>query len=98
MSSCQPLPRDLAPRAMQIESAGGESSGDGKPISALDIPISFVDQRTQVCYGSRGEVKRFEEYMYGEYRVGQARLGDTVVCVCVRGVGNRVLLQGQFGG
>jgi len=50
---------------LQVENAGGASSGDGKCISSLDIPIVLHDQRTQVCFGSKGEVKRFEEYMYG---------------------------------
>lgn len=49
----------------QIEKAGGASSCDGKAVSALDIPILVCDQRTQICYGSIGEVRRFEEYMYG---------------------------------
>lgn len=49
----------------QVEKAGGASSGDGKAISGLDVPITIYDQRTQICYGSVGEVKRFEEYMYG---------------------------------
>lgn len=44
----------------QIENAGGHSSADGKQISALDVPISNCDQRTQICFGSYGEVKRFE--------------------------------------
>lgn len=56
---------EVAPLALLVEKAGGASSGDGKCISALDIPISEYDQRTQICYGSKGEVKRFEEYLYG---------------------------------
>lgn len=48
-----------------VEKAGGASSCDGKCVSALDIPILAYDQRTQICFGSVGEVKRFEEYMYG---------------------------------
>lgn len=56
---------EVAPLALLVENAGGASSGDGKCISALDIPITMYDQRTQICYGSKGEVKRFEEYMYG---------------------------------
>lgn len=51
---------------MQIEKAGGASSCDGKCVSALDVPITSHDQRTEICYGSVGEVKRFEEYMYGK--------------------------------
>lgn len=53
------------PSTKQVEKAGGASSADGKQISALDIPIEAYDQRTQICYGSVGEVRRFEEFMYG---------------------------------
>ncbi|KAG2448279.1 hypothetical protein HYH02_006863 [Chlamydomonas schloesseri] len=56
---------EVAPLALLIEKAGGASSCDGKAVSALDIPILVCDQRTQICYGSIGEVRRFEEYMYG---------------------------------
>lgn len=47
--------------------AGGASSGDGLCKSALDIDINAYDQRTEVCFGSTGEVRRFEEYLYGEW-------------------------------
>lgn len=50
---------------MQVEKAGGYSSCDGLQVSGLDVPITAYDQRTQICYGSKEEVKRFEEYMYG---------------------------------
>lgn len=56
---------EVAPLAMLVEYAGGFSSGDGQCISALDIPVTAIDQRTQVCYGSKLEVARFEKYMYG---------------------------------
>jgi sedoheptulose-bisphosphatase len=29
------------------------------------VPITTYDQRTEICYGSVGEVRRFEEYLYG---------------------------------
>ena len=32
---------------------------------ALDVAIEKHDQRTQVCFGSKDEVVRFEEYLYG---------------------------------
>jgi sedoheptulose-bisphosphatase len=54
-----------APRARQVENAGGASSCDGKCVSGLDVLIEKHDQRTQICYGSVGEVRRFEEYLYG---------------------------------
>lgn len=44
--------------------AGGASSVDGG--SALDIPITAYDQRTSIIYGSKGEVRRVEEYLMGE--------------------------------
>jgi len=56
---------EVAPLGLLIEKAGGHSSADGKQQSSLDVPITAYDQRTQVCYGSVGEVRRFEEYMYG---------------------------------
>jgi len=49
-----------------VENAGGASSGDGQSVSALDVPITGIDQRTQVCLGSRIEVARFEHFMYGK--------------------------------
>ncbi|GJQ08391.1 hypothetical protein GpartN1_g182.t1 [Galdieria partita] len=52
---------ELAPTAFVVEKAGGKSS-DGKQ-SVLDIIIQSTDQRSQVCYGSAGEVERFEEYV-----------------------------------
>lgn len=56
---------EVAPLALLVEKAGGESSCDGKCVSGLDVEITAHDQRTQICYGSIAEVKRFEEYMYG---------------------------------
>ena len=50
---------------MQVEKAGGFSSCDGLCVSGLDVEIKKHDQRTQICYGSKAEVQRFEEYMYG---------------------------------
>lgn len=58
----------VAPLALMVENAGGASSCDGKCVSALDIPILNYDQRTEICFGSIGEVTRFEEYLYGELR------------------------------
>ena len=51
---------------LQVEKAGGYSSCDGKLVSALDVEITAHDQRTQICYGSLAEVRRFEEYVYGQ--------------------------------
>lgn len=56
---------EVAPLALLIENAGGASSCDGLCVSGLDVMIEKHDQRTQICYGSIGEVRRFEEYLYG---------------------------------
>lgn len=56
---------EVAPLALLVENAGGASSCDGKCVSGLDVPITAYDQRTEICYGSVGEVRRFEEYLYG---------------------------------
>ncbi len=63
---------EVAPLALLVEKAGGASSADGLCKSALDVDITEYDQRTQVCYGSIGEVRRFEEYLYGEWPRNQA--------------------------
>lgn len=57
---------EVAPIALLVEKAGGASSCDGKSVSALDIPITAYDQRTEIAYGSVGEIRRFEEYLYGK--------------------------------
>ena len=56
---------EVAPLALLVEKAGGASSCDGLCVSGLDVEVTQHDQRTQICYGSVGEVKRFEEYVYG---------------------------------
>jgi sedoheptulose-bisphosphatase len=50
---------EVAPIGYLIEKAGGKSS-DGEK-SVLDIPISTTEVRSQVAYGAKGEVERFEE-------------------------------------
>ncbi|CAM9226129.1 unnamed protein product [Phaeothamnion confervicola] len=49
---------EVAPIGYLIEKAGGKSS-DGEK-SVLDIPIPNTEVRSQVAYGSIGEVDRFE--------------------------------------
>lgn len=51
---------EVAPLALLVEKAGGASSCDGKLVSGLDVEVIKHDQRTQIAYGSVGEVKRFE--------------------------------------
>lgn len=47
---------EVAPLALLVEKAGGASSCDGKCVSGLDVEVLQHDQRTQICYGSVGEV------------------------------------------
>ncbi|KAB1217781.1 Sedoheptulose-1,7-bisphosphatase, chloroplastic [Morella rubra] len=58
---------EVAPLGLLIENAGGYSS-DGKQ-SVLDKVISGLDERTQVAYGSKNEVIRFEKTLYGSSRL-----------------------------
>jgi sedoheptulose-bisphosphatase len=63
---------EVAPLGLLMENAGGYSS-DGKQ-SVLDKVVVNTDDRTQVAYGSRDEIIRFEETLYGESRL-KAQLG-----------------------
>mmetsp|Transcript_26749 Transcript_26749/g.46106 ORF Transcript_26749/g.46106 Transcript_26749/m.46106 type:complete len:394 (-) Transcript_26749:666-1847(-) len=56
---------ECAPIALLIEAAGGKSSDGIK--SVLDIKNLTTNDRTQVCYGSVTEVKRFDEYVGVKY-------------------------------
>lgn len=58
---------EVAPLGFLIEKAGGHSS-DGKQ-SVLDKVIVNLDDRTQVAYGSKNEIIRFEETLYGSSRL-----------------------------
>eukprot|EP00595_Chromulina_sp_UTEXLB2642_P003435 CAMPEP_0196761382 /NCGR_PEP_ID=MMETSP1095-20130614/599_1 /TAXON_ID=96789 ORGANISM="Chromulina nebulosa, Strain UTEXLB2642" /NCGR_SAMPLE_ID=MMETSP1095 /ASSEMBLY_ACC=CAM_ASM_000446 /LENGTH=315 /DNA_ID=CAMNT_0042110851 /DNA_START=206 /DNA_END=1153 /DNA_ORIENTATION=- len=56
---------EVAPIGYIIEKAGGFSSEGEK--SVLDIPIEFTEQVSQVAYGSKGEVQRFETLVGRKY-------------------------------
>ncbi|XAR65897.1 Sedoheptulose-bisphosphatase [Bertholletia excelsa] len=58
---------EVAPLGFLVEKAGGYSS-DGKQ-SVLDKVIESLDDRTQVAYGSKNEIIRFEETLYGSSRL-----------------------------
>lgn len=58
---------EVAPLGLLIEKAGGYSS-DGTQ-SVLDKVIEGLDERTQVAYGSKNEIIRFEEMLYGSSRL-----------------------------
>jgi sedoheptulose-bisphosphatase len=58
---------EVAPLGLLIENAGGHSS-DGKQ-SVLDKVVTNTDDRTQVAYGSKNEIIRFEETLYGTSRL-----------------------------
>lgn len=58
---------EVAPLGFLVEKAGGYSS-DGRQ-SVLDKVIETLDERTQVAYGSKEEIIRFEETLYGSSRL-----------------------------
>ncbi|RWW64787.1 hypothetical protein BHE74_00027959 [Ensete ventricosum] len=61
---------EVAPLGFLVEKAGGYSS-DGTR-SVLDKVIENLDDRTQVAYGSKNEIIRFEETLYGSSRLNKA--------------------------
>ena len=58
---------EVAPLGFLIEKAGGYSSDGTK--SVLDKVINSLDDRTQVAYGYKNEIIRFEETLYGSSRL-----------------------------
>ncbi|XP_074308179.1 sedoheptulose-1,7-bisphosphatase, chloroplastic [Silene latifolia] len=58
---------EVAPLGLLIEKAGGYSSDGTK--SVLDKVIENLDDRTQVAYGSKNEIIRFEKTLYGSSRL-----------------------------
>jgi sedoheptulose-bisphosphatase len=58
---------EVLPIGYVMEKGGGKSSnGDG---SVLDIVVGACEDRSQVCYGSAGEVTRFEDMVGVKYAV-----------------------------
>lgn len=62
---------ECAPIALIIEVAGGkscvcasEAAESVEPISILDVPITDLDKRIGVCYGSQTEVERFISHIF----------------------------------
>jgi len=66
---------EVAPLGLLIENAGGFSSDGHK--SVLDKTIINLDDRTQVAYGSKNEIIRFEETLYGTSRLKNVPIGVT---------------------
>ncbi|KAK8491062.1 hypothetical protein V6N11_047106 [Hibiscus sabdariffa] len=77
---------EVAPLGFLIEKAGGYSS-DGQQ-SVLDKVIMNLDERTQVAYGSKNEIIRFEETLYGSSRLsaGAVETGNRKWCGSVCGI------------
>ncbi|KAG1337762.1 sedoheptulose-1,7-bisphosphatase, chloroplastic [Cocos nucifera] len=68
---------ECAPLGFLMEKAGGYSSDGTKSI--LDKVINNLDDRTQVAYGSKNEIIRFEETLYGSSRIAAGTpVGATV--------------------
>ena len=62
---------ECAPIALIIEAAGGASCVCSsevqvhlEPLSLLDVPVSELDKRVGVCYGSTEEVERFKKLLF----------------------------------
>ena len=66
---------EVAPLGLLVENAGGFSSDGYK--SVLDKTIVNLDDRTQVAYGSKNEIIRFEETLYATSRLKNVPIGAT---------------------
>jgi len=62
---------EAGPIALIIEAAGGascvcssEAAEALAPVSLLDVPVSDLDKRVGVCYGSTLEVERFKQHIF----------------------------------
>lgn len=63
---------EAAPIALIVEASGGQSCAcpseaaePMEPVSLLDVPITDLDRRVGVCYGSSEEVQRFKKAIFG---------------------------------
>ena len=63
---------ECAPIALIVEAAGGkslvapcEAMQAIESVSILEVPVSDLDKRVGVCYGSEEEVHRFQAHIYG---------------------------------
>ena len=64
---------EAIPIAFIIELAGGSScvapsemNERLEPVSLLDVPVTDLDRRVGVCYGSYEEVERFKQFIFNE--------------------------------
>jgi sedoheptulose-bisphosphatase len=65
---------EAIPIALIIESAGGAScvcpsevEQAVDPVSLLEVPVTDLDKRVGVCYGSTEEVQRCKDFLFGKY-------------------------------
>ena len=63
---------EASPIALIVEASGGQScvcpseaAEPMEPVSLLDVPITDLDRRVGVCYGSSEEVQRFKKAIFG---------------------------------
>lgn len=64
---------ECAPIALIVEAASGascvapcEAGQEAVPMSVLDVPISYLDKRIGVCFGSKDEVDRFRSHIFSD--------------------------------
>lgn len=55
---------EVAPIGLIIECAGGCTTHEAYEESVLNIIIDDLDKRLGVCFGSKGEVAKYKEYMF----------------------------------
>ena len=57
---------EVAAMGLLVECAGGMTTHEFEDKSVLDIVIDDLDKRLGVCFGSKGEVEKYKQFMFGE--------------------------------
>jgi sedoheptulose-bisphosphatase len=57
---------EVAAMGLLVECAGGVTTHEFEDKSVLDIEIDDLDKRLGVCFGSKGEVEKYKQFMFGK--------------------------------
>eukprot|EP00591_Stephanopyxis_turris_P013652 CAMPEP_0195535362 /NCGR_PEP_ID=MMETSP0794_2-20130614/44134_1 /TAXON_ID=515487 /ORGANISM="Stephanopyxis turris, Strain CCMP 815" /LENGTH=339 /DNA_ID=CAMNT_0040668485 /DNA_START=131 /DNA_END=1150 /DNA_ORIENTATION=- len=55
---------EVNPVGLLVELAGGKAIVEGEDKCVLDLKMEDLDQRSGVCFGSRGEVEKYIDFMF----------------------------------
>jgi len=57
---------EVAAMGLLVECAGGMTTHEFKDMSVLDVVIDDLDKRLGVCFGSKGEVEKYKQFMFAK--------------------------------